>query len=303
MAVHHGQAGSSSRLLVPFDGTEQARSAIPYAAALATSGTTIVLFTVYPNLAGASPDDPQSTLQAKIELQAQELRAAGHDVKTETATGDPAEKIVQAAANGGADMIVMASHGRGVVGRLLHGSVADKVAREATVPVMVVRSARAQPGPVGITRLVLPLDGSPLAAQSIPVALEIARRLGTPLLLVRAVNMAELMPPAMGMGEAIPFQIYDDTEEEMNKAASDYLDAEANTLRQQGFTVATKVLSGPPASAISEITLPSDVVVLCSNERSGVARWLMGSVAEELVRADDCPVILVPASDDSAAPA
>jgi nucleotide-binding universal stress UspA family protein len=200
-------------------------------------------------------------------------------------------------------MIVMASHGRGVVGRLLHGSVADKVARGATVPVMVVRSAPASPGPVGITRLVLPLDGSPLAEQSIPVALEISRRLGTPLMLVRAVNMAELMPPAVGMGEAIPFQLYDETEEELTKAASDYLDAEAAKLRQQGFTVTTRVLSGPPASAISEVTLPSDVVVLCSNERSGVVRWIMGSVAESLVRGDDSPVILVPASDAAAASA
>ena len=80
----------------------------------------------------------------------------------------------------------------------------------------------------------------------------------------------------------------------------DYLDAEANTLRKEGFTVATKVLSGPPASAISEVTLPSDVVVLCSHERSGVTRWLMGSVAEELVHGDDSPVILVPAHDAAA---
>ena len=87
----------------------------------------------------------------------------------------------------------MASHGRGAIGRLLHGSVADSVAREATVPVMVVRAGQVQPGPVGITRLVVPLDGSPLAETALPVAEAISRRLGTPISLVRVVNPATLI--------------------------------------------------------------------------------------------------------------
>jgi nucleotide-binding universal stress UspA family protein len=282
-----------TRILVPFDGTPQAESAIPYAAALAAPGTTIVFCTVYPeDTDGSGATD--SAIDARLNILSQELQAAGRTIEAKTYYGDPAAKIVEAAANGGADLIVMASHGRGVMGRLLHGSVADRVAREATVPVMVVRAAQQQAGPVGIARLVLPLDGSPLAEQSIPVATAIARQFAIPLFLVRAVNIAELMPPAIGMGEAIPFQIYDETEEEMNKEASTYLDAEAGKLRQEGFTVTTKLLAGPAASAISEMTRPGDVVVLCSHERSGFTRWLMGSVAEQLVRDDDCPVILVP---------
>lgn len=286
-----------ARILVPFDGTPQAESAVPYAAALAAPGTTIVFCTVYPERdGGTSATDP--AINARISALSRDLQAAGHTVTAEAYYGDPAGKIVEAAANGGANLIVMASHGRGVMGRLLHGSVADQVAREATVPVMVVRAAQQQSGQVEIARLVLPLDGSPLAEQSIPVATALARRLTTPLFLVRAVNMAELMPPAIGMGEAIPFQIYDETEDEMNKEATSYLDAQAGKLRQEGFTVSTKVLSGPAASAISDVTQASDVVVLCSHERTGLTRWLMGSVADELVRDDDCPVILVPGHED-----
>ncbi len=286
-----------ARILVPFDGTPQAETAVPYAAALAAPGTTIVFCTVYPARdGGASATDP--AIDARISALSRDLQAAGKTVVAETYYGDPASKIVEAAANGGAQLIVMASHGRGVVGRLLHGSVADRVAREATVPVMVVRAAQ-QPGQAEISRLVLPLDGSPLAEQSIPVATTLARRLAIPLLLVRAVNMADLMPPAIGMGEAIPFQIYDETEDEMNKEATSYLDAEATKLSQEGFTVSTRVLAGPAASAIGDVTQAGDVVVLCSHERTGLARWLMGSVAEELVRDDDCPVILVPGHEEN----
>ena len=295
------QSNELKRILVPFDGTSQAESAVPFAAALASPGTTIVFCTVYPaDASGSGATD--SAIDARIGVLSQELQAAGRTVEAETYYGDPADKIVEAAANGGADLIVMASHGRGTMGRLLHGSVADRVAREATVPVMVVRAAQQQAGAVGIARLVLPLDGSPLAEQSIPVATGIARQFAIPLFLVRAVNIADLMPPAIGMGEAIPFQIYDETEDEMNKEASSYLETQAEKLRQQGFTVTTKLLSGPAASAIGDATRPGDVVVLCSNERTGIARWLMGSVAEQLVRDDDCPVILVPGheSDEQA---
>lgn len=278
-------------ILVPLDGSEEAKAALPYAMALSAPGTEIVLLTV------VSADAEADAARAALEQAAQRPRMAGYTVQTGVAVGDPAQRILDTAANVGAGTIVMVSHGRGAVGRLIHGSVADRVARESIVPVMVVRAAEVAPGPVGITRLVVPLDGSPFAEQSVPVAIEISRRLGTPLYLVRAVDPAELMPPAVGMGEAIPFEIYDDAEKEMEQAARDYLDGIAQTLRGQGLPVATAVLSGPPAAAIVETTQPGDVVVLCSHEQTGVMRWLLGSVAEQLTREDQSPVILVPAPE------
>ena len=291
--------GEAVRILVPLDGSEQAKSALPYAVTMAAPNGTIVLLTVVPS-ADDLTTERGGPLQIALNAAAGELRAAGHVIETEVRAGHPAQQIVAAAAEGGATMIVIGSHGRGAIDRLFHGSVADQVARTATRPVMVVRAPRHQPGAVGIARLVLPLDGSPVAEQSLPVATAIARRLATPLFLVRAVNIMEYMPPALGMGEAIPFEAYDQTETELNQDAHDYLDTMATHLREQGFSVTTKVLSGPPAAAITEATKPGDVIVLCSHERSGVMRWLMGSVAEELVHEDDVPVILAPASETAA---
>jgi nucleotide-binding universal stress UspA family protein len=278
--------------------------------ALATPGTEIVLLTVIPvadALSGPGgdvlvPADEASAAQGdeartRLEIVAEGLRAAGHAVLSEVVVGDPADRIVQTAAALDAFMIVMASHGRGAVGRLLRGSVADRVGREATVPVLVVRAGETTPGPVGITRLVVPLDGSPLAEGALAVATAISKRLGAPLFLVRAVNPVELMPPAVGFGEVIPAEIYDETQEELEKSARDYLEATAGRLRDEGYPVATHVLVGPPGGAIIAATHLGDVVVLVSHERSGVMRWLLGSVAEQLVREDDSPVILVPAPE------
>jgi nucleotide-binding universal stress UspA family protein len=229
---------------------------------------------------------------------AEELRQAGRTVEVQVANGDPAQQIV--AAGNEAATIVIGSHGRGALDRLIHGSVADAVARAASVPVMVVRAGPPGLQPAVISRLVLPLDGSPLAEEAIPVATELARRLGASLFLVRAVNIAEILPPAVGMGEAIPFDAYDETAQELDTEARQYLDTTAGTLREQGLTVETQVLSGPPAAAINEVTKAGDIVILCSHERSGVMRWLLGSVAEELVHSEDRPVMLVPASEQAA---
>mgnify|MGYP001380051374 CR=1 FL=1 len=277
-------------ILVPLDGSPEALGALPYAVALSGSGATIELLTVIHDAS------EQSTAENQLLAAAQGLGGANVTVRPRTLTGDPAIEIVEAAANGGASMIVMASHGRGAIGRLIHGAVADHVARQATVPVMVIRKELEGPGPVGIMRLVLPVDGSPLAEESLPFATTLAQRLGAPILLVRSVNVAELMPPAVGMGEAIPFEIYDETEREMRQDAEQYLQNVAAKLRAGGLNVTAQILFGPPASAISEVTHAGDLVILVSHERSGVARWLMGSVAEQLVRIDEAPVVLVPGS-------
>ena len=288
------QTAAAIRILVPLDDSPEARVALPYAAALATPGTEIVLLTIVPSATDAD------AARTGLETAAQRLRVAGQTVRTEVATGDPARRIVDVAADLRPEMIVMASHGRGALGRLIYGSVADQVGREAPVPVMVVRARQLAPGPVGITRLVVPLDGSPRAEAALPVATAISRRLGTPISLVRAVDPADLMPPAVGMGEAIPFEIYDDAEKELEQQAQHYLGAMAQKLREQGLPVTTSVLMGPPARSIKEATRLGDVLVLSSHERTGVMRWLLGSVAEKLTREDESPVILVPAPDHPA---
>lgn len=277
-------------ILVPLDGSTDALGALPYAVALSGAGATIELLTVIHDAS------EQATAEAQLQAASQGLSSANVTVQTRTLTGEPAAEIVEAAANGGASMIVMASHGRGALGRLLHGAVADNVARQASVPVMVIRKELEGPGPVGIMRLVLPVDGSPLAEESLPFAITLAQRLGAPILLVRSVNVAEMMPPAVGMGEAIPFEVYDDAEREMRQEAEQYLQNLAAKLRAEGLNVSAQVLFGPPASAISEVTHAGDVVILVSHERSGITRWLMGSVAEQLVRIDEAPVILIPGS-------
>ena len=138
-----------SQILAPLDGTPEATIAVPYALALAGPGGAIELLTVVRDAADSA------AAEAALATQAEALRGKGATVNTRVLVGDPAGHIIEAAANGGAAMIAMASRGRGAINRLIHGDVADVVSREATVPVLVVRTGEAVPEPVKIDRLVL----------------------------------------------------------------------------------------------------------------------------------------------------
>ena len=205
------------RILVPLDGSPEASAALPYAAALATPGTEIVLLTVTLQRrcgcrASRSGDRRAAPARGGTDGArrscGRQSRATHRRHGSRPGRGHDRHGLAWPGRDGAPDLRQRSRPG---------GSRGD-------VPVMVVRARQVEPGPVGITRLVVPLDGSPLAEAALPVATAISRRLGTPLFLVRAVDPADLMPPAVGMGEAIPFEIYDEAEKEMEQEARHYLE-------------------------------------------------------------------------------
>jgi nucleotide-binding universal stress UspA family protein len=242
-----------------------------------------------------------SAAAAELDEAAQTLAGTGVNVERVVAAGEPDEEIVSAAAHHGVELIAMASHGRGAIGRAIFGSVADRVARTATVPVLIVRPSEEDARePVAIARLVVPLDGSEIAARALPVASDLARRLGVPVHIVRAIDPVTSMPVARGVFGAAPIvnaeltdRLWREAESEAESTVADAM----TSLKDEGIDASGAVLNGSPFFAISEVTQPGDLIVLTSHGRGGVRCWLLGSVAEKLVREAPVPVLLVPAAE------
>ncbi|MFO7772408.1 MAG: universal stress protein [Dehalococcoidia bacterium] len=148
-----------NRILVPLDGSKLAECALPYVEALAKGCDTekLILVSVTERVQGYRAfDDPGEPLGQRLvpqafgkkERQAQRyldriakaLQAKGIKVDTEVLLGNPAEEIVIYAKHPGCDIIIMSSHGRSGPSRWVHGSVADKVFRASSVPVLMVRA-------------------------------------------------------------------------------------------------------------------------------------------------------------------
>ena len=137
------------RILVPLDGSRLSEQALPHAATQAGQfGAEIVLLMVLgpipePSMAGRGAvlraEEASARLaQDLLERMAAGLRDQGLRVRTETAEGKPYLEIVRFAEEHDIDLIVMSTRGQSGLSRWLLGSVTDRVARGATVPLLLV---------------------------------------------------------------------------------------------------------------------------------------------------------------------
>jgi nucleotide-binding universal stress UspA family protein len=298
------EAQEKRRVLVTLDGSEQAESALPFAAELAHGDGEIIVLRVVSDRetlfdpAGMIVIPPEDEFAVQLAEAKKETEAsiaqvsdqAGADWRAEARLGDPAETILEAAREHEVEAIVMASTGKGAFARLALGSVADRVSRTSPVPVMIVHAGNAPE----IKRLVAPTDGSELAKKAMPVAIELARRLGVPIEFIYVMDYAKVTPGGLGT-TMMTRDIYDQLVAEASAAGQQVLDEAVREAKAQGVTATEQLRRGITAMAIIEATKPGDVVVMSSHGRSGFTRWLIGSVAEKLVRDGSTPVFLITA--------
>lgn len=306
-APESNDAAMYRRILVPLDGSALAEQALPYAEMLATLlGAPIHLLRVIDPMHLGTPLDALLSTDALtwsivvenermaardyLERIAQSLRARQQAATTEYRQGSAADELLAAARTG--DLLVMTTHGRGGAARWFLGSVAEAVARRATVPIFLVRTSETALAPPTIRRLVVPLDGSSLAEEALPTAHALATRLHVPIHLVTVIDVAGLRPLELAAASVSASQL----EETLIRL---FIDAESHLARgcerlgHGGVVTSTDVLRGAPGLAIVDAAQPGDVIVMTSHGRAGFSRLLLGSVAETVVRRAPVPVLLV----------
>ena len=134
--------------------------------------------------------------------------------------------------------------------------------------------------------ILLPLDGSDLAERAVPFAVAQAERFRAHLILLRAVEPILYTRSLAAL---------DDARQERIEWAHDYLESVATRIRERGVQVKIVVTEEDPHVAITQYaeTHQVDLIALCSRGRSGPSRWLMGTVADRIVRGAKVPVLLV----------
>lgn len=300
-----------SSILVPLDGSDLSEQALPFAIAIVKGGGAITLLQAIPDAEplrkpfGAITMTAEEVNQMLTNLAEEDLeRAATHwadlapgvTLTRKTVSGDAATVILETADAINADLIALASTGRGALGRLTLGSVADRVTRTAEKPVLVVRgfdapAAHALPE---INRVIVPLDGSDRALLAIPVAAAMARQLKAAVELVTAIDLPQIVSPAMAYGPAFSPEFYAELEETTTQTASEHLDEAIAEFAKLGVTANKHVMLGSAIAGILDFTKHGDLVVMTSRGQGGFKRWILGSVAEKLIRDCPAPVLLVP---------
>ena len=281
-----------SRILVPTDFSVQSDTALTYARLFGkTFNASLHLMHVARRLPSphAAADLADGQLPALKELRDRIPREpwCRYPAIRLVEGSDPASQITSYAQDASIALVVMGTHGRDGIARLLMGSVAEKVVRTATCPVVTVHGAR-RSSPVGFRRILVPTDFSAASG----VALDAARLL------------ADRFAASLHLLHVLPNLFVD------GGAGADVFASEApevRTLRLMNArerlahriptgllrsTVTTEVIFGTPAETIAAYADDNhfDLIVMGTHGRTGIAH-LVGSVAERVVRTAQCPVM------------
>lgn len=296
------------RILVPLDGSKVAEHALLYARCFQRGGQIPIEFLGVVDAVEMTRQVSAAEglfLDRLIEEQARRLETyletiAGNfprgAVQWRVEKGNAAEAIIGSAAADKTTLIAMATHGRSGLNRWLVGSVAEKVLRGAANPLLLVRAAEGAPSwkIAAFQSIIVPLDGSELAESVLPAAADIARALDLEIVLLRVCGVPYA---AYSAGEGFYEQTRIDAFiADLRTEAVAYLESQAAALKKSGIEKVTALVKeGRDADEIIACArgTPRSLLAMCTHGRSGVKRWVLGSVTEKVVRHSGDPVLIM----------
>jgi nucleotide-binding universal stress UspA family protein len=310
------------KALVPLDGSEVSLGILPYVSYLAKrlDIPAVLALVVSPDDMGASGEttltdrsglpvarsavDALDEAKSWIHRFASQLSQQGIPTETVVATGDePAEEILRLADQQGCDFIAMATRGRNLLSQAFRGSVTNEVVRSARLPIMAVAPEKSDiemGQQMTLSRVLVPLDGSAFSEAVLPYTEYLAQKLSLELVLLRILQLTDVYPPLAGTPMAADpgsARVQAIAQEAAEEEIVRYLEELTAQLAHKGLNVRWQMIRGDtPAHRIADLAQehPDNMIALASHGRSGVARWILGSVAEDLIRATGDPVLVIP---------
>jgi nucleotide-binding universal stress UspA family protein len=305
------------RILVPLDGSSRAERALAVAARLARAARATIILARVMDLPtsfgpGATPlADVEALMAGEREMAMRYLEDVARrpefvDVITQrevSVAAAVAPALLEIIQTSRADLVVICRHGRTGFTRWRLGSVAQKIARHASVPTLVLRSegpnlGGASPAEAPSIRALVPLDGSPEAETALGPAAHLIAALAAPgrgaLHLLHVVQLEDAL---------LTSDSERDSQEAMRLEAERYLRAVAERIQHQPLaSLALDVtwsvaFDADVAAAILDQRAGADqecdIIAMASHGRGGWQLWLVGSVAERVLQTSDLPLLIV----------
>lgn len=287
----HRAAHMRCQILVPTDFSPPSDAALSYARLL---GNTFDASLHLLHVTGAHSTPPRTPADSR-----DRVPAALRDLRNRLTAGDrspdvgvlaieapdPAAQIVRTARSMDVSLIVMGTHGRGGIARVLMGSVAEKVVRTAPCPVFTTNGALRAPAR-GVRRILVPTDFSAPSDAALHCARRLAAGFAASVHLLHVLTEVSASSSELFVSEppeARSIRLIDARDRLKHRITAD----DRVTLR-----VTSEVIFGSPAQIIVDYAADNyfDLIVMGTHGRTGMAHLLVGSVAERVVRTAGCPV-------------
>ena len=238
--------------------------------------------------------DHQADSRARLAELAREVTARGIRASELLLDGFPDSALVDGAEQVDADLVVLGTHGRTGLERLLLGGVAERVVRLCRRHVLVTR--RLPDGHPGYKRVLVATDFTPVADRALDAALALVEPGGV-VEVIHAWHLpafsGTLLPGAMSDAALEP--VRSSVDQGARDKLDDFLAGRAAAAQAAQVVTQALVVNEPPAKAITARAEEGghDLVVLGGHGRRGLRRWILGSVAEATVRHAPCSVLVV----------
>jgi nucleotide-binding universal stress UspA family protein len=295
-----------SKMLIPLDGSKTAEKVLPYARYLAGKLKVPIELLAVIDIAEMATHISAEKARYLDTLIEDGVRASTTYLRG-IATTFPEAKVTCTVEKGRAEdsiiekgeadpglLITMATHGRSGLNRFLLGSVAEKVLRGSANPLLLIRAADEAKG-IGearLTSIIVPLDGSELAESVLPMVATMAKLLDLEVVLFRAFHI----PYNTYAGDDGYMVNYDELIASVRDESNEYLEKKVAEVKKLGVAKVTALtkegFAGDEIIALGRKT-PDNLIAMCSHGRSGVRRFVLGSVTETVVRHSGDPVLVV----------
>ena len=235
--------------------------------------------------------------------------------------GSAAGMLLGAAQRAQDGVLVMATHGRSGLRRVVFGSTAQEVLEQSPIPVLLARVAEPTPQasahrvrsdvpePKVFQHVLAPMDGSSLAERALPYAVALADRFKARLTLLTAVSDPEDVAQSVAAMQSAPLagaaittraiEMVSEGAREAALAAQAYLARRAEELSTPGLDITTAVVEGEPATVTLRAAhdAPDSIVVLSTHGRGGLGRLIFGSTALDILHRAQVPSLIIRATE------
>jgi len=274
-----------NKILVPLDGSSLSERILDRLEPIfQQEHPDVHLLRAVPGPAGDEQAEELAAARVQLERFAETLSNRRATFSTHVVAGDPSQAILSFIDKNTPELVAMSTHGSSGITRWVRGSVAERVLRRCPVPLLLANPESLEPsGRLGFGRILVPLDGSKTAAEILPAVEQLARP-----------NAGEIILLCVERPEVVVAPMGSPAQPDQGQRARETLAPYLSMLTTAGLQARVKVAIGPPAEWILKAAEEEsvDLLAMTTHGRSGPSRWLFGSVAEKVLRASPCPLLV-----------
>lgn len=246
-------------------------------------------------------DEVAERTKNELLAEAKKVKSAGVDAIAHVEVGSAAEKIVSKGLSLGVDLIAMATRRESALARGILGSVTDRVLHSTSIPILTLYPGESDSfdddyGPP--KHVIVPLDGSELSESAVEPAFEIADAAGAEVVFTETVRIPFYGIGVAGMEYASGDYAGDFGIDAQKQEVLGYLQGFVEKAEASGLVARATVRTGNASQQIGEVAAESEgsIIVMASRGAGGLRRWVLGSVADKVIRSARRPVLVVPHS-------